>query len=326
MRCGDVGILRKLQASLEKTTDLQWHDVWSLESGVAYESWRAAKLAQNVADAGTGFVKIADLANPDKSECEALIRRCELSNLALYQADRQPGTERGLRAALRGLADALGLRIAERHRSAGDHGIVALKYSDAPRQRGYIPYSRRAMNWHTDGYYNAADNQIRAFILHCAQPAATGGENQFLDPEIAYIRLRDADPGHIAALMQPDAMTIPENREDDGSLRPASVGPVFSVDAATGRLVMRYTARTRSILWRDDPATRAAADCLRGILAAGDPAMISLRFAAGQGVLNNNVLHNRTAFDDTNGSSDAARLIYRVRFHNRVSGDNIWPS
>ena len=46
------------------------------------------------------------------------------------------------------------LRIAEAHRSGGDQGIVALRVSDAPKQRGYIPYSTRAMNWHTDGYYN----------------------------------------------------------------------------------------------------------------------------------------------------------------------------
>jgi len=314
-----------LQDQKEKTDKKHLLDVWNLESGAAYADWRRHKLGASADVTGDGFVEIADLANPSESERDELVRRCESANLALYRARRQPDTAEGLRAALRGLADALDLRIAEQHRSAGDHGIVALTFSRAAKQRAYIPYSRRAMNWHTDGYYNDSDNQIRSFILHCAHPAASGGQNQLLDPEIAYIRLRDADPGHVAALMHPEAMTIPQNREADGSLRPASVGPVFSVDAETGRLVMRYTARTRSIVWRDDPATRAASDFLRGHLEKGDPLMKTISFKAGEGVLNNNVLHNRTEFDD-DGADEPARLVLRVRFHNRVCGGKTWQS
>jgi hypothetical protein len=41
---------------------------------------------------------------------------------------------------------------------------------------------------------------VRGLILHCVQSAATGGENQLLDHEIAYILLRDENPDHIRAL------------------------------------------------------------------------------------------------------------------------------
>ncbi|RMF41471.1 MAG: taurine catabolism dioxygenase TauD, partial [Alphaproteobacteria bacterium] len=272
--------------------------MWRLDDDRAYRAWREMRLADTEGGAAAEFVTVSDLANPRETELAALRARCARFNLVLYRSERQPGDDRGLRAALRSLAGRLGLRIAERHRSVGAQGIVALTFSDAPRQRGYIPYSRRGMNWHTDGYYNDAASRIRAFLLHCARPAARGGENRLLDPEIAYIRLRDENPAHVAALMQAQAMTIPENREADGSLRPASVGPVFATDPATGRLVMRYTARTRSIEWRNDPAVRAAADCLREILSRPDPAMIAVRLKAGEGVLNNNVLHDRTAFED----------------------------
>ncbi|MFC3117382.1 hypothetical protein ACFOHS_00195 [Jhaorihella thermophila] len=57
---------------------------------------------------------------------------------------------------------------------------------------------------------------------------------------------------------------------------------------------MRYTARTRSIEWRDDPTTRAAEAWLRDHLVRGDPLTCTLRLDAGQGILNNNVLHDRT--------------------------------
>lgn len=291
---------------------------WNLTTDSPYIEWRRNRLASLSRPENAGFVAVKDIAKPTDSERNELVRRCRETNAALYQSDSGIHDQDQLRQNLRGFADAMGLTIAEGHRSADPDGIVALTVSDKPAQRGFIPYSRKPMNWHTDGYYNAPDNQIRAMILHCAVPAENGGENQFLDPELAYIRLRDTNPDFISALMHPQAMTIPENIEADGSTRPISIGPVFSVDQ-DGQLAMRYTARTRSIAWRDDDTTRQAAAMLQSILEQGDPLMQSLRFVAGQGVLCNNVLHNRTGFDpDTKQTSD--RLVFRVRFHNRIKG------
>ncbi|WP_281840372.1 TauD/TfdA family dioxygenase [Sinisalibacter aestuarii] len=257
---------------------------------------------------------MADLANPSEPEKSELIRRCGAANLALYQTSESSARREKLRA----FADAMGLRIAEKHRSAGGDGIVALRESDAPSQKGYIPYSKRKMNWHTDGYYNAPDDRISAMVLHTAVPADDGGSNQFLDHTIAYIRLMDENPDYVAALMHPEAMTIPAN-EEEGSYRPASVGPVFFADEETGALQMRYTARTRSIAWRDDSLTREAVAFLQSTLEKPDPLTISLRFEEGQGVLCNNVLHDRTGFDATR-QEFSPRVVYRVRFHNRVKG------
>ncbi len=291
---------------------------WSLAQTPAYENWRATRLEQLAAAQGAGFVAVRNLANPSESERAELVRRCRTTNMALYQSDEDFADQEKLRDSLQAFSHAMGLQIAENHRSADPDGIVALRVTDAPAQRGYIPYSRKPMNWHTDGYYNPPEQKIRAMVLHCAVPAGDGGQNQFLDPELAYIRLRDQNPDHIAALMRPDAMTIPENIEPDGSVRPVSTGPVFAVES-DGTLSMRYTARTRSILWNDTPATQAAAAALLSVLAANDPLMQTVTFAAGQGVLCNNVLHNRTGFDpDTTAASD--RLVFRIRFHNRIKG------
>jgi hypothetical protein len=284
----------------------------------AYADWRGQKLENLTADRNSGFVPLGDVAKLRESERLELVRRCRETNSAFYQIDSPEASRESLRDDLRTFAETMGLQIAENHRSADPDGIVALTVSEKPSQRGYIPYSRRPMNWHTDGYYNAVDQQIRAMVLHCATPAADGGQNQFLDPELVYIRLRDLSPEHIVALSHPEAMSIPENIEPDGSVRPVSIGPVFSVDSM-GHLAMRYTARTRSINWRTTPEVTAAEAALRGILESNDPLMTTLQFQAGEGVLCNNVLHNRTGFDpDTNLSSD--RLVYRVRFHNRVKG------
>jgi Taurine catabolism dioxygenase TauD, TfdA family len=294
-----------------KTDELQHFNWQSLDDEKFYHIWRAARL--NVAKNSRNRVpvRVADLQNPSESEVSELFDRCESENFAFYESP-----ESDAMPPLGEFAAAFGLRVAETHRSADGSGIVSLRVTDKAAQRGYIPYSPRGMNWHTDGYYNAPDERISAFVLHCVRPAAEGGVNQLFDPEILYIRLRDQSPDHIRALMHPEAMTIPENRESDGTLRPASVGPVFFADPGTGRLQMRYTARTRSISWRDDPATTAANACLRDCLAADDPLMLRVALKAGQGILNNNILHDRTSFTDK--PDTAGRLMIRVRFHNRV--------
>ena len=298
----------------EKTANFKWLNV---DSADGYDAWRAARLQAAENSLTLPPVEVKNLENPTRTEREELLRRCEDTNFAHYHWQDSGSDPDEIRGKLWSFASAFGLRIAERHRSAGEAGIVALQPSQEPGKRGYIPYSTRAMNWHTDGYYNAPDHRISAFVLHCVRQAGSGGTNQILDPEIAYIRLRDADPAYLKALMHPEAMTIPENRENDGSIRPASIGPVFYPDAETGRLQMRYTARTRSIHWRDDPATLEAAEFLRDLLEKGDPLAHEVRLSAGQGILNNNVLHNRTAFGPEDGER-SNRLIFRVRFLNRI--------
>lgn len=285
-----------------------------LISNENYQNWRAARLRAAEAALTGGFVPIESLSSPSESAREQIIERVGAANLALYEAP----AEADPREALRVFAETFGLRIAERHRSADGDGIVALTPSDAPAQRGYIPYSSRGMNWHTDGYYNAPEERISAMVLHTVRPARDGGSNQFLDHAIAYIRLRDLDPRFAQALSHPQAMSIPAN-EEPGSERPESVGPVFYPDPETGALQMRYTARTRSISWRDDPLTAEAVAALREVLERPDPLTISVRFKPGQGVICNNVLHDRTGFDRQT-DTQSARLVYRVRFSNRVKG------
>lgn len=296
----------------------------SLSDSDGYAEWRRARLARVRAALKEPPVVFDDLSCPPPDARDTLARRCQEAGFALYEVAHPRPDADSLRSDLRRFAACFGLEIAERHRSAGAEGIVALQPSDAASRRGYIPYTTHAMNWHTDGYYNAPEDRISAFVLHCVRPAPEGGENQLLDPEIAYIRLRDRDPDLVRALMHADAMTIPENREPDGRLRPVSTGPVFYPDPETGRLQMRYTARTRSVAWRDDPATRAAEQALRELLVAGDPLVRTVRLRAGQGILNNNVLHNRTGFAGEGTAS--ARLIYRVRFRNRIQGRATWQS
>jgi hypothetical protein len=223
----------------------------------------------------------------------------------------------------RALGLQLGLERLDANWLADDDGISPITVrAGAGPAAGFIPYTNRAIKWHTDGYYQPPERAIRGMVLHCVRPAASGGANRLLDHELAYIALRDADPAHVRALAAPDAMTIPARTDDDGVARPAQAGPVFAVDDS-GRLLMRYTARTRSIEWKADAATRAAVAALEALLAGealagGAPLpQLRLRMEAGMGLVCNNVLHDREAFID---DPARPRLLYRARYLDRVAG------
>jgi hypothetical protein len=115
--------------------------------------------------------------------------------------------------------------------------------------------------------------------------------------------------------MAADAVTIPGRLDEDGVARAEQSGPVFSVDAQTGALHMRYTARTRSVLWKDDAPTRAAVAFLWQLLAGDGPHMFRLTLAPGMGLVCNNVLHDRAGFVD---DPLQPRLLYRARYLDRI--------
>ncbi len=294
---------------------------FDLNDDTAYCRWRNDKLSNYPAYASEIIVEIGDLANPSEAERAALTGRCHKANMAIYVSRPNRASEGRIRNDLRAFAQAIGLHRTEGHRSATDDGIVAIEIAGDTGRKGYIPYTDRPLNWHTDGYYNAPRDRIGAFLLHCVRGAEEGGENGLLDPEIAYIRLRDENPDFVAAFMHHEAMTIPANVEDDGKIRAESTGPVFSVDSRTGKLHMRYTARGRNIVWRDNPATAASARFLAGILADGDPLMFRYKLAPGQGLICNNVLHSRTGFKNAPALRERNdRLMYRVRYLDRIAG------
>jgi alpha-ketoglutarate-dependent taurine dioxygenase len=285
-------------------------DPFALEQTQAYLRWRERKLAAYPRRAEELVVEVRDPRSLTDNEVGKLRQVCAVANMAVYASPLAGLADKDL---VRRVGARLGLERLQANPFADEDGISALETAPEKSARGYIPYSNRRLLWHTDGYYNPLAQRIRAFILHCVRPAASGGENRVLDHEIAYLLLRDADPEHVRALSAPDAMTIPANTGEGMAPRPAQSGPVFSSDA--GALHMRYTARTRSIEWRADAATRAAVQRLGQILEAASPYVFTLRLAPGQGLVCNNVLHDRSAFTDAPG---AGRLVYRARYLDRI--------
>lgn len=280
---------------------------------LAYPHWRERKLARYPRCAEDLIVEVRDPGNLSDSEIEEIRRVCRAANMAVYASAHAGAADKDM---MRRLGARLGLTRLHANPLADEDGISSLETAPDKSALGFIPYSNRRLLWHTDGYYNTPDERIQAFILHCVRPAATGGENGLLDPEIAYILLRDANPEFVKALSAPQAMTIPAHAPDGVELRPAQTGPVFSV--STGALHMRYTARTRSIEWRPDDTTRAAVQFLNRILDTDSPYVFSLRLTGGQGLVCNNVLHNRSAYTD-DPAPGMGRLVYRARYLDRIA-------
>jgi len=297
------------------TAKTQFKNAYLLEREAEYIAWRDAKLADYPRSAAELVVQIEDATRLREEERRQLLQCVRKSNFVIYQLS---DTQQSSKDVIRAFGQQLGLMRLDSNLCADEDSISSLQVVPGKLLRGYIPYSNRRLNWHTDGYYNAAEQSIHAMLLHCVQDASTGGENLLLDHEICYIHLRDRNPDYIRALMQPQAMTIPPNNEGGEEVRGALSGPVFSLDAHSGQLLMRYTARTRSIEWHDDPMTREASECIRDFLASDSPYIFRHRLIAGQGVLSNNILHARTAFED-GGADGKNRLLFRARYYDRIS-------
>jgi len=289
------------------------------ESADAYINWRKAKLKDYPVNAAALRVEVEDPRALSEAEQRRMLQVCRKTNMVIYTSHLGGLADKQIP---RRLGEQFGLARLDNNLLADEDAVTSLQVVPEKSGRGYIPYSNRRLLWHTDGYYNPPERRVRAFVLHCVSPAASGGENALLDPEIAYLRLRDENPEYIRALMAPDVMTIPANTEEGGENRPAQTGPVFSIDPATGSLHMRYTARTRSIEWKQDAVTQRAVKALEQLLAGGSPHVFRYRLAAGEGLLCNNVLHNRTEFADE-VDKGIARLIYRARYYDRIRGTEL---
>ncbi len=278
----------------------------------AYQTWRAFKLSNYPKEVG---LLIVNINNPIKildEECNLLLKICAKTNIVIYRTNND---QTDVKHSISALTQQLGLKELDANICADEDRISTIQDLGSDRA-SYIPYTNKPLNWHTDGYYNGDTQRIRAFLMHCVRPAESGGENAYLDPEIAYILLRDENPNYIDALMDASVMTIPANEQGGRQIRAAQTGPVFFVDEESQSISMRYTARKRSIIWKNDKTVEHALAFLHEIL-QGNPYLFRYRLSAGEGVISNNVLHNRSAITDSS-SADEKRLLYRARFYNRV--------
>ena len=277
--------------------------------------WKEQKLANYPMSLDETIVELNNPFSLSDSEKQKINESLEKTNFIIYQVKAHDDVTEN-KEIVRSIGKQFGLSRLDHNECADDDAITSLQVNHEGLHNYYIPYSNKAINWHTDGYYNKLDEQIHAIILHCVHPAEEGGENQLLDPEMVYLQLHDQNPEFIQALQEDDAMMIPKNIIDGELIRPDRPGPVFMFDE-NRQLHMRYTARKRNVVWKDTAIVTEVEQALRDTMSVEkNPYIFTGTLAAGQGLLCRNILHTRSQFDNPEKSS---RLLLRARYFDKIN-------
>jgi hypothetical protein len=279
-----------------------------------YALWREQKLTDYPESIDELLVPVKDPFHLTVDEREQILHRVAKANIAIYQTD--PGLTSP--EIVREMGKQLGLVHLDDNLCSDEDSISAICVHEGSKLHdAYIPYTNKALSWHTDGYYNKPEHRVRAIVMHCVNAAAEGGENRFLDHEILYVWLRDENPQWIQALMQEDVLVIPANVYQGKEIRPAQSGPVFYIDSKTGSLSMRYSARKRNIEWKPEALVEQATRRITELLESDTKYHFRYQPRPGFGIISNNVLHNRSSFRD-NPEDNQSRCVYRARYYDRV--------
>ena len=159
-----------------------------LENEVAYQQWRSHKLENRVRARPTQVFGLnADGLLADKQLADVQ-QQVDAYNFIIFETqDANFGKHEFL-----ALNRQFRLRDLDTNLGADDDKVTALHVvSESDRRAQYIPYTNRAMNWHTDGYYNPHARRINAFALYCVNQSARGGGNYLFDHEMMYLLIRD---------------------------------------------------------------------------------------------------------------------------------------
>ena len=263
-------------------------------------------------DVDTSVIELTDsrTGNIGDEAFAALRDRIKQQGWAVYECGERTG-----RATVAALCDRFALGPADRTLTGPEDGLVELREALGGSRGRYTPYSRHALGWHTDGYYNPLTRTVRAFVLHCLRPAAHGGANAMIDPRQVAKRIYALDSALLVALGVPDMMSIPANTKDNAVLRAEISVPVFAI-AEDGELVMRFTNRSTHIRWRGGALFERARAALLEAIEAESALAPRLVLQGNQGLLCNNVLHCREAFEDSAPSmpQNAGRTLLRGRY------------
>ncbi len=276
-----------------------------------YKYWRDNKLENASSSIQDCIVEISNPENLSSSEKSKIKSLCDNNNFALFTIPKQDDYQDTINS----INHQFDLDEFDEHLYVGDKGLASIANTKNKQQGEFIPYTNKAIGWHSDGYYNSYKKRIRAFSLFCASPAKAGGSNSWIDPHMIYIHLYEDNPDMVKALTNNKAMTIPEHKIDGLVRREISIGPIFFIDDMTNELYIRYTQRKKNIEFANSTEVRQAVEILDNFLASNSIYHFNHTMQEAQGMLCNNVLHNRSGFTD---DPNKPRLMLRGRFFSRI--------
>jgi hypothetical protein len=171
----------------------------------------------------------------------------------------------------------------------------------------YIPYTNKKLNWHTDGYYD--EKPIFSWLLHCEEPAFSGGENYLLDHELV-IREYIIKHGNLDSLSRSDTFIIPGNA-DAG--RDETKGYICDINNKYKKFHMKFSMREKNMELNEQSKT-AFIRMKKIIKEDCKKYCITYKLSKNEGIVSNNILHGRNSFED----GKVMRKLYRIRSYERI--------
>ena len=246
-------------------------------------------------------VEIKDINRATKNEISKIKSTLDKFNSCLYRSNRDLESN----SCLLDFAKAVGMKTFDCNNIEANEISTISSIKNEKIQ--YIPYTNKALNWHTDGYYDK--KPLFSWLLHCINPADDGGENYLLDHELAmreYVLSYD----DIEVLMNKRAITIPESQ---GSNRSEISTYIFSFDNDYEKLHMRFSMRKENIKMSDNTFT--AMSKLTDVIENNcSKYSITYKLSKNEGILSNNILHGRNSFKD----DKVQRKLLRIRSYERL--------
>ena len=150
----------------------------------AYQAWRSCKLENRRQSSPLRVFALNAQGLLTESQLADARKQVEAHNFIIFETPNTDFSKHEFVA----LNRQFGLHDLDTNLGADADKVTALHVvAEADQRAQYIPYTNRAMNWHTDGYYNPHARRINAFSLYCVNQSVRGGGNFLFDHEMMYL-------------------------------------------------------------------------------------------------------------------------------------------
>ncbi len=234
-------------------------------------------------------VSISDINHVSKTEISQIKQKLTKFNCCIYAS----GTDLDDNSKIMRFAQSLGMRTFDSH-NIDDSAISTISADKNENNMRYIPYTNKGLNWHTDGYYDS--KPIFSWLLHCIEPALSGGENFLLDHELA-IREYVLKYDDITCLTNNQAFSIPT---DEVAKRGDTSNYVCDMNNEYKKLHMNFSMRKENIIFNKDSKS-AMSKLIKIIKEDCKKYHLTYKLSRNEGIVSNNILHGRNAFKDGPG-------------------------
>ena len=248
------------------------------------------------------IVKIHDINHATLEEISNIKDIIKRFNCCIYQSKVGLNAQ----ADLMNFAQSIGMETYDTN-NIHNSPISLIMSLETKNALNYIPYTNKKLNWHTDGYYD--EKPIFSWLLHCEEPAYSGGENYLLDHELA-IREYIIKYDNLESLSSLDAFTIPGNTHAN---RGETKGYICNNDNEYKKFHMKFSMREKNMKLNEQSKTAIMRmkkiikeDCKKYCL--------TYKLSKNEGIVSNNILHGRNSFED----GKAMRKLYRIRSYERI--------